>query len=148
MTAHQTRKQDGFGVAEGMPRASAGSSRSCQVGKPIALNGVNPPPPGYPMPERLRGGIPWHSCPPWPGLGVLCFLNSVWRLLPKLLQTNLLCQITCLAGLLSRCLSPPPPAVSTVYRQGNRNPMLRNFLLLLFSFKSASVPDSLSLETT
>lgn len=57
-------------------------------------------------------------------------------------------RITCLAGILSQRLSLPPLAVSTVYRQGNRNPMLRNFLLLLFSFKSASVPDSLSLQTT
>lgn len=149
------RKRDGFETAEGMPSAfagsspSAGSSRSCQAGKPTALNnGVNPPPAGAPC-ARAAGGIPWCSRPPWPGLEVLCFLNSVWRLLPKLLQTNLLCQITCLAGLLSQCLSLPPLTVSTVYRQGNRNPMLRNFLLLLlFSFKSASVPDSLSLETT
>ena len=130
------------------PGAPAAALGSCQAGKPTALNnGVNPPPAGIPCARAARG-IPWRSCLPWPGLEVLCFLNSVWRLLPKLLQTNLLCQITCLAGLLSRCLSPPPLAVSTVYRQGNRNPMLRNFLLLLFSFKSASVPDSLSLETT
>lgn len=108
----------------------------------------NPQPRRGGTPAPAAGGIPGGGRPPRPGLEVLCFLNSVWRLLPKLLQTNLLCQITCLAGPLSGCLSPPPLAVSTVYRQGNRNPMLRNFLLLLFSFKSASAPDSLSLETT
>lgn len=101
--------------------------------------------PGAPAP--CRGGSSQHRTPL--GLQPLCALNSERRLLPGLLQTNLLHQITCLAGILSWCLSLPPLAVSTVYRQGNRNPMLRNFLLLLlFSFKSASVPDSLSLETT
>lgn len=153
MTAHQTRKRDGFGAVEAMPSSfagnnpSAGNSHSWQAGKPTMFsNGVTPSYLGVPC-AGAAGGIPWCNHSNWPGLEVLCFLNSVWRLLPKLLQTDLLCQITCLAGLLSACLSRPPLAVSTVYRQGNRNPMLRNFLLL-FSFKSASVPDSLSLETT
>lgn len=154
MTAHQTRKRDGLRAVEGTSSAfagnhpSAGNSHSCQAGKPTMLrDGVTPPSfPGVPC-AQAAGRIPWCNHSHWPGLEALCFSNSVRRLLPKLLQTDLLCQITCLAGILSTCLSLPPLAVSTVYRQGNRNPMLRNFLLL-FSFKSASAPDSLSLETT